>query len=302
MAVVLILGVLFAIAYQPDISIETLKPVYAAAPSKFIDIDSLKVHYRDEGSATDTVPLVLIHGTSASLHTWQGCVGKLVASHRIIRLDMPAFGLTGPNTRRDYSIDYYVSFLHHFLTQLKVKQCYLAGNSLGGHIVWAYAAKYSEQVRKIVLLDAAGYPIEGAKGSLAFRLARIPVLSNLLTVVTPKSIVKKSLLDVYGDPAKVTDALVQQYHDLACRTGNRQALIDRLTQQQVGDTLLLGKLKMPVLIVWGEMDRLIPFHNAYKFHRDLSNDSLVVLPGIGHVPMEEVPDTTAKIMKAFLRQ
>jgi len=298
---VLILTVLFFNSYQPDIPIRILTEKYATGSSQFVSVQGMSVHYRDEGPRSDNVPLVLLHGTSSSLLTWDGCAQQWATVHRVLRMDLPGFGLTGPNPQNDYSIDSYVSFLAAFLQELDVEQCYLAGNSLGGLIAYQFAARYPNQVKKIILIDPAGYPNGHAKGSLAFTLGKIPVLRNLLTVLTPKSIVRKSLEDVYGDKSLVTDALVDQYYDLACREGNREALLTRLNLDQKGDTTLVSKVNLPALIIWGSLDQLIPVANAYKFQRDLPNDSLVILPGVGHVPMEERPEKVIPLVLSFIR-
>jgi pimeloyl-ACP methyl ester carboxylesterase len=261
----------------------------------------MQVHYRDEGPAADSVPLVLLHGTGASLLTWDACTADWVKDHRVIRMDMPAFGLTGPAPDDDYSIERYVDFLHLFLQKLQVPRCYLAGNSLGGLIAYSYAAAYPGEVQKLILLDAAGYPIENAKGNLAFNLGRTPVVKHLLKIVTPQAVVRKSLEDVYGNKALVTDALVEQYQDMACRKGNRNALVIRLNNPQSGDTSVLPGIKIPTLIIWGDQDFLIPLVNAFKFQRDLPNDTLVVLKGIGHVPMEESPAQVIPLLRNFIR-
>lgn len=262
----------------------------------------MPVHYRDEGDPFDSIPLVLLHGTSSSLLTWDSCTKAWIAEHRVVRMDLPGFGLTGPNPTKDYSIEMYVKFLDSFLQEQNIDQFYLAGNSLGGLIAVHYAVAYPDKVKKLILLDPAGYPVENAKGSLGFTLAKIPVLNKILTIATPRSIVRKSLEDVYGNKALVTDALVEQYHDLTCRAGNRQALLVRLTMEQKADTTVVSKVSMPTLIMWGAEDQLIPVNNAYKFQRDLPMDTLVVFPGVGHVPMEESPELVIPLVGKFIHK
>ncbi len=111
--VVLIAGIAFL--YKRDIPLEELKKQYTNEQSKFVIIDGVNVHYRDEGNKNDSLPLVLIHGTSSSLHTWDSIVPALLNKKRIIRLDIPAFGLTGPHPVRDYSIAFYNHFIDSFL-------------------------------------------------------------------------------------------------------------------------------------------------------------------------------------------
>jgi pimeloyl-ACP methyl ester carboxylesterase len=288
--------------YQPDIPLETLKTKYAGAPSRFVDVMNMQVHYRDEGAGSDSIPLVLLHGTASSLHTWSACAKEWTKTHRVLRMDLPGFGLTGPNPEHNYSIDMYVDFLASFLEATNIDQCYLAGNSLGGLIAYQFAAAHPDKVKKLVLLDAAGYPITNAKGSLAFTLGRIPVLKNLLKVITPISLVRKSLEDAYGDITLVTDELVEQYRDLACREGNREALVQRLNLEHKTDTTVVGSINIPTLVIWGELDQLIPVTHAYKFSRDLPVDSLVVLPDVGHVPMEESPQLIIPLVNGFIKE
>lgn len=300
--IAVVLGLALIALYTPDIPIANLKAKYATKESSFIDIDGMQVHFRDEGNIKDTIPLVLIHGTSASLMTWDEMVANMISRKRVIRFDLPAFALTGPNKEHDYSIESYVQFVEKFLNKLGVKQCYLAGNSLGGTITWEYALAYPEKVKKIILIDAGGYPIDYSKGSLGFTLGRIPILKNLMTFVTPKPIVKKSLLDVYGDDSKVSDDLVDLYFDLTCREGNRDALIVRLNQPFVDRSEKIKDVKTPALIIWGELDQLDPLPYAHQFDNDLPNSELIVLKDIGHVPMEEVPELVGPLVEDFIQR
>ena len=297
----LIVALLLIVYFQPDIPVDQLKAKYAKYPSQFVDLMGMTVHYRDEGPSGDTVPLVLLHGTSSSLLTWDACTKEWAKEHRVIRMDLPGFGLTGPNPENDYSIETYVVFLEEFLRERNVAQCYLAGNSLGGLIATHSAAAYPNKVKKAILIDPAGYPFRHSKGSLGFTLGKIPIVKNILTLVTPLSLVRKSVEDVYGDKTLVTDALVEQYRDMTCREGNRNALLVRLNSKQEGDTTRVSKLTMPTLVIWGALDQLIPLANAYKFQRDLPMDTLVVLPGVGHIPMEESPERVIKLVDGFIK-
>ncbi|HLO79366.1 MAG TPA: alpha/beta hydrolase [Chitinophagaceae bacterium] len=295
---ILVLSIL--IFSKSDIPVDKLKKKYANPPSQFDSVKGMNVHYRDEGPATDSIPLVLLHGTSSSIFTWNACASAWSKDHRVIRMDLPGFALTGPDPNGNYSIEGYVAFLHEFLKRRNVKICYLAGNSLGGQIAYAYAAYYPGEVKKLILLDPAGYSSPKAKGSLGFALARIPVLKNLLTVITPSSVIRKSIEDVYGDKSLVTDSLVQLYEDMTCREGNRTALLKRLSLQNV-DTNLVKRVTAPTMVIWGDQDFLIPLDNAYKFQRDLSNDTLVIMKGIGHLPMEESPEKLIPLVNEFIR-
>jgi pimeloyl-ACP methyl ester carboxylesterase len=152
----------------------------------------------------------------------------------------------------------------------------------------------------LVLIDAVGYPRINFNGSLGFKLARIPLLKEVLKVITPLALVRKSVEDVYGDKSKVSDELVEQYRDFACRDGNREALVARLNYHESFDTTLISTIQMPTLVLWGEKDKLILPSDALKFRRDLPNNKTILLPGLGHVPMEESPAVVINLVNAFI--
>ncbi len=286
-----------------DIPLEVLKARYANADSRFVPIEGMSVHYRVEGNASDSVPLLLLHGTGSSLHTWDGWVEVMQSSRKIIRMDLPAFGLTGPAPSRDYTPESYQRVVIALLDSLQVPQVDIAGNSLGGHIAWYTALKHPERVRKLVLIDAVGYPLEKSEPPLAFTLAVIPVLNKLLTYITPRSVVQQSVKDVYTDDSRITDELVDRYFDLTLRPGNRQAFIDRARPFDVDDAYTrIPTLTQPTLILWGAEDFFVPISMARNFEHDLPHDTLVIVPHAGHVPMEELPVETAGIAMGFFNK
>ncbi|WP_452227112.1 alpha/beta fold hydrolase [Lacinutrix cladophorae] len=299
--IVLVLLLIVVCFGYKDIPLDKLKEKYANTASKFISVNGMDIHYRDEGIANDSLPIVLIHGTGASLHTFNAWTEDLKKEHRVIRMDLPAFGLTGPFPDRDYAIKNYVQFIENFLSALHVNKCILAGNSLGGKIAWSYTLENPKKVDKLILIDALSYPTEARSVPLAFTLAKIPILNKALTFITPKFMAKSSVENVYANKTKVTDALVEQYFELLLRPGNRQAFVDRIMQENTSDSYKkISTIKTPTLILWGKEDLLIPVSNAYKLKRDLSNSSLVILDQTGHVPMEESPKKSLQAIKDFL--
>lgn len=285
-----------------DIPLADLKEKYAPPPSAFISVDGMEVHFRDEGRSSDSIPIVLIHGTGASLQTFDGWTSTLSKDRRVIRMDLPGYGLTGPFPDRDYSIENYVSFLKQFLDSMGIETCVLAGNSLGGGIAWRFTSKYPETVERLILIDSTGYPDEAESLPIAFEVAKIPIVKNLFKFITPRLVARSSLENVYSDKTKVTDELVDRYFDLTLREGNREAFVDRFEAKK--DTTAYRKIKeitQSTLVLWGEDDRLKPIAAAYRFHSDLPNDTLVILPNLGHVPMEEDPEESLKPVLTFLK-
>jgi len=283
-----------------DIFVDDLKVEYANQYSKFIEIDGMKVHYRIEGEG---FPIVLIHGTASSLHTWDAWTKELKKTNTIIRMDLPAFGLTGPNKTADYSIKSYTTFLDQFLNEIAIDSFHLAGNSLGGNIAWNYAAEHPNKVDKLILVDASGLPTNKPQPAV-FKMAKTPVVSNLFLYVTPKFFINKNMQEVYADDTKITDDLVSRYHKMALREGNRQAFIDRARMDfKLGSKANIDKLKSiqnSTLLIWGAQDNWIPLDNGKRMDSVMHNSKLVVLENSGHVPMEENPEESLAILKSFL--
>ncbi|UCX04604.1 alpha/beta hydrolase [Shewanella glacialimarina] len=300
---IIIAIIFFSINRVPDRSVEQLKPQWAQHPSQFIDISGMQLHLRDEGPRDDAIPIVLLHGTSSSLHTWDGWVNALKDDRRVIRFDLPAFGLTGPTLDNNYSIENYSRIVIEVLDKLKVDRAILVGNSLGGYVSWATAVFYPDRVAQLVLIDSSGYPFQAESIPIGFRIASTPILNKLMQQVLPRGLVESSVKNVYGNPDLVSPELVDRYFDLTTRAGNRQALADLLPKLRSGQLVSrLSELKLPTLIIWGEQDRLIPPEIADQFHHDIIGSQLVRYNELGHVPQEEDPLKTVKAFKAFLAQ
>ena len=296
--IVVLICVLFGYS---DRSVDELSSKYAQAPSDFVELMGMNVHFRDEGNPQDSMPVVLLHGTGSSLHTFDSWTEILKESNRVIRMDLPGFGLTGPFPTRNYSMDRYVEFVASFLSARNITHCVLAGNSLGGHIAWQFTLRHPEMVDKLILIDAAGFPLKSTSVPMAFKMARTPALNKILTFITPQFVVQSSVYNVYADKSKVTDELVDRYFDLSLRAGNRQALIDRMQMPfDENEVEQITTISQPTLILWGAEDGLIPTESAYRFQNYLPNDTLVILKNSGHVPMEENPEESLEAVLAFI--
>lgn len=288
-----------------DRSKEELLPKYANAASQFLTLpDGAVAHVRDQGNRQGPV-LVLIHGSNASLHTWEPWVALLGAKYRVVTMDMPGHGLTGAVPDNDYSRDGMVKFTHEVVAKLGLAHYAIGGNSMGGGVAAEYAETYPDEVTALILVDAAGIPRKmqpGEKVPLAFRLARIPVLNKLLEYVTPRAMVAEGLRKVFVDQSKVTEEMIDRYYDLTLYDGNRRATGIRFSLPSNDEAVAekLGAIKAPTLILWGDKDGLIPVENAAEFEKRIPGAKAVIYPDVGHVPMEEVPEKSAADVAAFL--
>ena len=297
-AITAFLIIVIAIYWKNDIDLKELTNKYAYPSSSFISIDGINVHYRDVGKGE---AILLIHGTGASLHTWEKWVDILSPAYRVISFDLPGFGLTGPDPNHNYQISRYTAILDSLMVKLKVESFHIAGNSLGGLVAWRYTTQFPQKILTLNLIDAAGLPQPGKKPPFIFQLAKLPVLSTLLQKVTPKSIIKNSMLDVYKNDQLVTEKLIDRYFELSLREGNRTAFVKRMSQlNEKLDISDLKKITAPVLIQWGKDDRWIPLANAFEFQKLIPKADLIIYDS-GHVPMEENPMETVKDYMIFLK-
>ena len=298
-------AVVIALSRAPDRPVQSLVARWAGPPSDFIEVNGQVVHVRDVGPRQDPTPVVLIHGTGASLHTWEGWAQALQGRRRVITFDLPGFGLTGPFAGRyapdDYHGDTYARFVLDLLDALKVPRAVLGGNSLGGEVAWRVAALAPARVDRLVLVDASGPDFEPESVPLAFLVARVPVLNRLGEHLLPRVLVAASVANVYGDPKRLNADLVDRYFELTLREGNRRALGLRLQQFVRGEHAeRIRSIRQPTLILWGGRDRLIPPAVGRAFEQAIPGSRLIVFDKLGHVPHEEDPAATVEAVQAFL--
>ena len=286
-------------AYAPNLPKEALIARYANDHSKFIDVGGVRAHVRDEGKP-DGMPVVLIHGSNGSLHMWEGWVGELKDRARLISVDLPGHGLTGGWPRDEYTVEAYGDFIEVLVDALNLDRFALVGHSMGGAVAWNFAATRPERVSQLILVDAAGYPREAGEAPLPTRLARLPVVGDVGIYFKPERIVRRSLGEVYADPAMVTPARVARYADLQRFPGNRPATLQRARTQEPLDPTPLKRLDVPTLIIWGAKDRWVPVADAFRFQGDIKGAKLAIFENLGHNPMEEDPKATAAAVAAFL--
>ncbi len=283
---------------RPDISPERLRMRYTNEASAFVAVDGMEVHYRDEGPR-DAPVLLCLHGTFSSLHVYDGWAKELSDRVRVVRLDLPGFGLTGPHPEGEHTIDGTVEFLDRFMERVGIDAATVVGNSRGGSIAWRFALAHPDRVRALVLADSNGYPLE--ESPWFYTLPDTPAY-HVLRHVTPRALVRYGITHIYGDPGKVTDEQVRLYHELLLREGNREALRDMELPPPADRPRDIRKIDVPTLLLWGELDEWVPPRNGRRFERDIEDSELVVYDGVGHVPVEEAPVRTAGDVEVFLEE
>ncbi len=293
------ISVVLGVFYKKDVPLEEIKAEYSLPNSQYVEVNGMPVHYVVDG--TGTKDLVLLHGTGSSLHTWQQWVDLMKNEYRIIRLDLPGFGLTGPNPDDRYDIASYMVFLETFFDKMELGDFHLGGNSFGGLLAWNYALK-SDSVDKLLLLNASGYERKGVPIPLGFKLAKNPITAPLMRHITPKSVVEKTVLDAFEDDTKVTDEMVDRYYDLLLREGNRDGMVGKSQQIKFNEGGNPKDIRNKTLIMWGDKDGVVPAAHAYNFHKDIKGSELVMYKRMGHLPMEEHAEQSARDVLEFLHE
>ena len=290
-----------------SLPLDRLKARYASpdSGSRLIELDGFNVHYRDEGSRDKPV-LVMIHGVVASLHTWDGWVSAFAPHYRIIRFDVPGFGLTGPKRDGDYSAERMMRVFGLLLDYLGIAKASIAGNSLGGYIAWNFALAAPERVDKLVLIDPAGYPM--AKVPWMIAAAALPGATWAMPLWMPRALIAQGIKEVYGEPGRIKPGVVDRYYDLTRRPGNRRAMMDifrvllKVNREELHTTPeRVAKIQAPTLLMWGDRDRWISPRHVPLWQRDLPGIQVKTYAGVGHIPMEEIPERTAADALRFLQ-
>lgn len=302
LSILTILVILLLFFYKTDTPKNIVKEKYTNDASQFMSIMGMEVHYRDEGNVNDSIPILFLHGLSSSLHTWDSLANKLIDNKRIIRLDLPGFGLTGANPERNYSTGYYNNFIDSFILKLNVKKYIIVGNSFGGNIAWNQTLYRPDKIEKLILINSAGYPRTKEKGNIGFKLASLPFVGEVIKKITPKSLIKKSLQDAYSNDDKLTNIIQDRYYDLLLCEGNRQATVDIFKQRVSPTPEKIKNIHTPTLIIWGKDDQMIDVSNAYKFNKDIQGSTIEIINNSGHVPMEETPQAVYDAIIKFIEQ
>ena len=281
---------------------DELKRRYTEAGSRFVQIMGADVHYIDEGTGDSTI--VMIHGFASSLHTWNDVASVMAREHRVIRLDLPPFGVTGPLRNAAGEIETmnlpaYRRFFGTFMQALGIARATLVGNSLGGLLAWDYAVRHRDAVERLVLIDAAGFPMKLPIYIGLFNHAPVRMSAPWWL---PEAIIKSAVRNVYGDPRKITPGVLRRYVEFFHGEGTREAIGKMVPTLDFADldTSVLDSLDAPTLVLWGAKDRWIPPAHAAEFTRRIPGARSVMYDDLGHIPMEEAPQRVLQDLREFL--
>ena len=291
---------------RPDIPYATLETAYANDASQFVTLeDDVRVHFRDEG-LIDGPTIVLVHGFSASLHTWEGWVQDLKTDHRVISLDLPAHGLTQIPADYPVNMESYVKVIDGLTDTLGADSFVLAGSSMGGNAAWEYALAHPEKTEAIVLVGASGWPetdAQQANEPFIFRLLANPMARAVLKDLDMTMLIRSGLKDSFTDESFVTDDMVKRYAILSRAPGRRAAILKMMsddTARRDATPELMAQINAPALILHGDEDNLVPVEGGRKFGETIDAAEVVIYKSVGHLPQEEVMQQSVADLRVFL--
>jgi pimeloyl-ACP methyl ester carboxylesterase len=302
-----LLAIAFITLRTPDSDVAAMRAKYGGAAPKFAETaDGMSVHYRDQG-CRDCPAIILVHGSNASLQTFEPLVGNLKDRYRLISYDQPGHGLTGPHPRDDYSAQGMFEALAAVVDATGVERFAIAGNSMGGWVAWRHVLAKPQNISALILINASGAPsppdAEKPRLYLGARIMRHPVGRFLAQYITPRSVFKQSLMDNMVDDDDVTENMVDRYWELLRYPGNRRAAGLRvIADREPHYGQRLSEVTAPTLILWGAQDPVTPPYNAKTFDEMIPNSRLEIFDGVGHLTMEEVPERTAAAIDEFLNE
>lgn len=291
--------------YEGDIPKDVVDARYSSPNSQFLELDELgRIHYRDEGHRR-SLPVLLLHGSGASLHTFEPWVSELEDSYRLITIDLPGHGLTGEIPSEDYSYSTMMQVIDGIADHLRIQEFVIGGNSMGGGIAWRYTLKNPDRIMGLVLINASGPRLwrreDDSNSVWGFDLLKQPWFRALAEKMDPYYLVAQGLRSAYNHSAVVDEALIMRYNDMLLRQGTRRATVSRFgLQDKATQDTDLAQITVPTLIMWGKEDAVIPFAFATEFENALPEAETAYYDRLGHIPMEEDPMTTSKDLDEFL--
>lgn len=282
---------------------EQLVAKYADADSKFVVLegaDGIRVHYKEEGSGP---AVLLVHSSSGDLNDWDGWVKVLKPDYRVVRLDLPSFGLTGPVPSGNYSVDRYLSMVDALMDHLGIQRFAIVGTSYGGLVAFRYAGTRLDRITALILANSAGVEYGGRLGTTERVREQVPGFTPQLRTLQQTETMLKTVIN---DPTKVTPELVQRKTDHANLVGrDYEGFLGVKLYERGNPQRVLGHVRAPALVLWGGDSRGLSPETAQAFVDAMKNaksTQKIIYDGGGHLLHIERPEQTVKDVKIFLDQ
>lgn len=271
---------------------------YSDADSRFVVLDGVNIHFKDQGEGP---AVLLVHGSVGDLADWDGWVAQLRERYRVIRLDLPSFGLSGGIASDNYSIDRYLTLVDSLMDHLGEPRFAIVGTSYGGLVAFRYAGTRTDRISALILMNSAGIELGGRRGRSDRPRDPNPVFTPRVVSIEETT---RLLSDLINNPSVVTPALVQRKNDFANVVDRDRESFLGVRLYERGDPLrVLSHVRAPALVLWGGNSKGLSPETAQAFVDGLRNSPSVrkiVYDGGGHLLHRERPEATARDAFAFL--
>lgn len=271
----------------------------AGLEERFSEVGGLRLRYVRAGQGT---PVLLLHGFASSIYTWRHVLPALARRHDVVALDLPGFG--GSQVPAQLSPELLASAVRGLVAQLGLRQPALVGHSMGGAVAALLASEAELQASRLALFDAATFAMAAEERPRLVRLVGRPWVAALLELLPVRRLaVWAGLREVFYDDRLVTGEVLDEYAAPLRRPGSTAALVALLNSGQATAALLpdrLAAVRVPVLVVWGREDAWIPLAHAERHVLAVPGARVAVLERCGHMPQEEQPAETVRLLSEFL--
>ncbi|MEM6413958.1 MAG: alpha/beta hydrolase [Pseudomonadota bacterium] len=275
-----------------------LEKEYLTENDRFVDVSGARVRVREQGS--NTLPtIVLVHGFTYSLETWDEWTALLENDFHIIRYDLLGHGLTGPDPNKRYSPVERARFIGELFDALSIPKAILVGNSLGALAAWRFASEYPDRVEALGLISPGAFVIEGGE---EMPVSVSPAMKAYL-LTAPEAAVRAGAELVVGESYKVSDLRLKLMRDMIRREGNGAAMVESLEEFTLPDPSdALQKITAPTFIMWGAEDKIIPVEQGPRIASLITGAEFLKYDGVGHIAQEEIPQKTVSDFVGFLKR
>jgi pimeloyl-ACP methyl ester carboxylesterase len=265
-----------------------------ATPDRFLTVDGVHFRLREEGPR-NAPAIVLIHGFTFSLESWDAWAADLSRDHRVIRFDLAGHGQSGPDPDQRYDTATRVRQLARLLDALHVRKATVAGNSFGGLVAWNFAASSPSRVDRLILVDSAAFSING----VTEKPVPVPPAMRAYLLAPSPAAVAYSAAAIFAHPERLSTARLDQMRGLIARNG--PALVAHLEQFTLPDPRpALAMIKAPTLLLWGRADKVVPVAQADQLAAAIPDSKLIIYDDVGHAPQEEASTASIADVRMFL--
>ncbi|QQR98282.1 MAG: alpha/beta hydrolase [Sphingobacteriales bacterium] len=300
----LIIFAAYVLFLRKDLTLtqEYVKQKYAEPTSKFINWKGAELHYTESGTG---FPILMIHGFGGSHKDFLPLDSLFNTNHRVIRVDLPGFALSQFPYAETDTTNYLAAYNEYFnflIDTLHLDSFYVMGNSLGGLMAWNLTLQHPDKVKKLVLLNSAGYDMREVMKTANADRFRNPLLKTALKKGIPKFMIANGISRIFYDGSTLTDAKIQRVSDFWNKAGNLKHILSMASSNQIIDQEKIKNIQIPTLIIWGKNDVIVDVKYADRFHQDIKNSKVQVYNNCGHVPMLEMTNSVYNDVQRFFNE